>query len=145
VGRAHYSKFLQRWQQLLKPAGSSLLHTIGHVHGGTDPWIRKYIFPGGYLPALEEIIIPAAAAGLRLYRAENLRPHYAQTLSHWSKNFINARTQVVRMFDESFARMWWLYLQGSEAGFRWGNLELWQLELYGRQADLPVSRDLVPR
>ncbi len=143
VGRTQYIEFLQRWRALLRDDGVSLLHTIGyHGTGTTEPWINKYIFPGGYLPALTEIVGPAEATDLRLYRAENLRPHYAETLKHWSTHFTAAREQVVSMFDEQFARMWWLYLQGSEAGFRWGGLELWQLELYGPEAKLPLDRNL---
>lgn len=142
VGRLHYRAFLHRWQQLLSADGVSLLHTISRrVPGAPDPWIRKHIFPGGYLPTLEEIVRPAAAAGLRIYRVENLRPHYARTLAQWADNFTRVRAQVTAMFNEQFARKWWLYLQGSEAGFRWGALELWQVELYGPRAVLPLNRD----
>jgi cyclopropane-fatty-acyl-phospholipid synthase len=143
VGSAQHAEFLQHWRTLLRDDGISLLHTIGRSFVGIqDPWIRKYIFPGGYLPNFDEIIVPATAAGLRMYRAENLRPHYARTLALWAANFKQAQSQVVEMFDEQFARMWWLYLQGCEAGFRWGSLELWQLELYGPAASLPFNRDL---
>lgn len=145
VGRRQYQTFLGKWSELLAKGGVSLLHTIGRrTPAPTDPWIARYIFPGGYLPTLEDILRPAAAAGLRLYRAENLAPHYARTLAAWSENFDRVRDQVVGMFDETFARMWWLYLQASQAGFEWGDLYLMQLELYGRDSPLPLGREFPP-
>lgn len=144
VGRRQYREFCTIWRRLLADNGISLLHTICHRRrGANDPWLNRYIFPGGYLPSPSEVVQSAADAGLRSYRMENLRPHYATTLQHWSANFQAKRDTVIGMFDERFARMWELYLWGSEAGFRWGDLELWQLELYGPQADLPLNRDLI--
>ncbi|MAF80381.1 hypothetical protein CL628_00015 [bacterium] len=144
VGQRHYIEFMKKWRSLLVDDGVSLLHTISRASAGKpqDPWIRKYIFPGGYLPMLEQVVSVGRMAGLRDYRVENWRPHYAKTLQQWSRGFLEHREEVVDMFDERFARMWWLYLQSSEAGFRWGGLGLLQLEFYGPQAQIPLSRSL---
>jgi len=88
--------------------------------GQPDPWVRRYIFPGGYLPALEQIVSAAAKAGLWVADIENLRWHYARTLACWSSNYSDVWDQVVTMYGERFAWMWWLYLQSAEATFRWG-------------------------
>ena len=143
VGRRQYRHFLGRWSRMLADGGCSLLHTIAHrLPQPPDPWIRRYIFPGGDLPTLEQIVRPATAAGLRLVRSENLRPHYFRTLSAWAENYQRVRGEVVRQFGEAFARMWWLYLQASRAAFQWGDLDLLQLELCGRGVELPLSREL---
>lgn len=142
----HYGHFFEKWRRLLVPDGISLLHTITHRHRvSSDPWLSRYIFPGGVLSPQTLISRHAAQAGLVSYRSENLKPHYGKTLAHWSHNFAAAREEVVKMFDEQFARMWWFYLQACEAGFRWGNLELWQFELYGPAAPLRLSRELTKK
>lgn len=146
VGHRQYGRFLQKWNSLLDEGGTSVLHTIAQrVRRPPDPWIRKYIFPGGELPTLAMIIQPATAAGLRLYRCENLRPHYAQTLAAWSDNFNRARGQISARYGEEFTRLWWLYLQASQAGFIWGDLDLLQLELCRQKEVLPKSRQLAVR
>ncbi|MEX0649722.1 MAG: cyclopropane-fatty-acyl-phospholipid synthase family protein [Candidatus Andersenbacteria bacterium] len=145
VGKKQYQTFFDTWNRLLADDGVSVLHTIGRMKASTvtDPWIRKYIFPGGFLPALEEMTIPAASSGLVVTDVENLWRHYAKTLQHWSKNFRAVQDQVISQYDEKFARMWWLYLQGSEAGFRWGDLQLWQLVLTkDKVASWPLNREV---
>jgi cyclopropane-fatty-acyl-phospholipid synthase len=138
VGEPQYEEFFAAWHSLLKPAGISLLHTIGNKPPSeTDPWLDKYIFPGGRLPTAREIKTHAAAASLTIPKTKvdslpawhNLKPHYAKTLAHWARNYAAAREQVLAMFDEEFYRMWWLYLKGSEAGFRTGSLQLYQVVL----------------
>lgn len=142
VGPKQYAVFFRKWHDLLAPGGLSLLHTIGRMSPlRTDPWIGKYIFPGGYLPTLGQIADRAGAAELRIVDVENLGQHYARTLDHWSRNFHAARDRVVKMYDEAFARMWWLYLQGAEAAFRWGKLQLWQVVLAGAQEPAPWPLD----
>lgn len=143
VGQQHYAEFFTRWRALLAPDGVSLLHTIGSTHGGSDPWISRYIFPGGYLPNMMEILQHASAQELLVADVENLWQHYALTLKHWAQNFAVAREQVVGMYDEQFARMWWLYLQASEAGFRWGPTQLWQFVILPTKASVwPLVREV---
>jgi cyclopropane-fatty-acyl-phospholipid synthase len=143
VGQRQYSAFFTRWRQLLADDGISLLHTIGHTQPtAPDAWINRYIFPGGYLPALDELTQHAGQARLNTVDIENVRQHYALTLQHWSKNFSAARQQVVAQFDEKFARMWWLYLQAAEAGFRWGDLQLYQAVMVGPKATWPLNREV---
>jgi cyclopropane-fatty-acyl-phospholipid synthase len=142
VGPKQYAVFFRKWRDLLAPGGLSLLHTIGRMSPlRMDPWIVKYIFPGGYLPTLGQIADHAGAAELRIVDVENLGQHYARTLDHWSRNFHTARDRVVKMYDEVFARMWWLYLQGAEAAFHWGNLQLWQVVLARSQEPAPWPLD----
>lgn len=130
VGQAQYSNFFNKWHELLTSDGMSVLHTIGRMkYDVTDPWITRYIFPGGYLPTLTELTEHATNTGLTILHVENLRSHYAKTLEHWATNFEGVRQQVEKMYDEEFVRMWRLYLLGSQAGFTWGGLHLWQLVL----------------
>jgi cyclopropane-fatty-acyl-phospholipid synthase len=146
VGRQHYRAFLNKWHQLLAPGGLSVLHTIGRMKPQPpDPWIRRYIFPGGYLPTLSQIVSNSAAAGLWCPDIENLGQHYARTLAAWAANFQQAWDQVVAMHGQRFARMWWLYLQGAEAAFRWGGLHLWQVVLAkDDRAPWPLNREVRP-
>ncbi len=144
VGREYYRPFLQHWRDLLADGGLSVLHTIGRMTPALpDPWIQRYIFPGGYLPALTQITTAAADADLWIADVENLRQHYARTLACWSTNFQKVRDRVEAMHGKPFARMWWLYLQGAEAGFRWGDLHLWQVVLAkGDRAPWPLDREV---
>lgn len=146
VGRAQYREFFTLWKQLLKKDGVSLLHTIGRTHeedSGNDPWMEKHIFPGGYLPLLREIVAGAGRVGLQVVDVENLWQHYAQTLALWARGVQDHKQEIVNMFDEQFFRMWMLYLNGSEAGFRWGDLQLFQTVLLGEDAAWPLNREVV--
>ena len=144
VGRLQQGRFLEQWRSLLAEGGLSLLHTIGRMQPQLpDPWIRRYIFPGGDLPALAHIVDRAGAAGLWVLDVENLRQHYARTLACWSENYERVWQQVAAQRGAAFARMWWLYLQGAEAGFRWGGLHLWQLVLAADdRAPWPLDREV---
>ncbi|MEX1997287.1 MAG: cyclopropane-fatty-acyl-phospholipid synthase family protein [Candidatus Andersenbacteria bacterium] len=144
VGQAQYPLFFKRWRGLLHDHGLSLLHTIGRMQiGMPDSWIRKYIFPGGYLPTLAELAEHMGEQHLRIMDVENLRQHYALTLHAWSRNFQAVSDQVVRMYNEEFVRMWWLYLQGSEAAFRWGGLNLWQVVMTPKESTAwPLNREV---
>lgn len=142
VGQAQYEKFFAVWNTLLAPGGMSLLHTIGRMKAEhTDPWIRKYIFPGGFLPTLAEVSAIIGDQGMIISDVENLWQHYAKTLQHWSQNFVAARAKVVAMYGEEFARMWYLYLEGSRAGFLYGSMHLWQIViLKGKSSPWPLNR-----
>lgn len=144
VGREQYRAFFDKWQSLLTDDGLSVLHTIGRMQPqGCDAWIDRYIFPGGYLPSLGQVTRGAPRAHLRVVDVENLASHYARTLAAWAANYRQAYDQVVAMYDDRFARMWWLYLQGAEAGFRWGGLQLWQVVLcHEARFPWPLDREV---
>ncbi|SFK80612.1 cyclopropane-fatty-acyl-phospholipid synthase [Paenibacillus sp. 1_12] len=128
VGQAHYPSFMQAIQTLLRDKGLMLLHTITHAkEEPTDPWIQKYIFPGGYIPSLREIVSLLPDYDFNTLDLENLRLHYAMTLEHWSTRYANSLEEVRTMFDERFVRMWELYLQSCAAFFRSGNLNIHQV------------------
>jgi cyclopropane-fatty-acyl-phospholipid synthase len=112
VGINHYRTFFEQVSRLLTDDGVALLHTIGRASepGSTDPWIQRYIFPGGYSPALSEILPHVERAGLWVTDVEVLRLHYAETLRHWRKRFLANRAKVVALYNDAFARMWEYYL-----------------------------------
>jgi len=120
-----------------------LLHTIGRAGGPgvTDDWTAKYIFPGGYNPALSEIV--RANEGLRFFLTdvEVLRLHYAYTLDHWLDRTVAARDAIVALYDESFYRMWTFYLAGAAASFRYGSMVNYQLQFAKNRHTLPITRD----
>ncbi len=144
VGQWQYSQFFRLIRRLVKDNGFAFIHAIGlMLHRRTDPWIRRRIFPGGSFPALGQMIDRAAKQGFIAMDVENLGQHYARTLADWSANYDQVRPQVIRMYDEEFDRMWHLYLKGSEAAFRWGGLELWQIVFAAsRDADWPFDREV---
>lgn len=143
VGPAHYRTFFRKCRNLLTDQGVMLLHTIGRAGapGVTDAFTAKYIFPGGYIPALSEIL--RGHEGLRFFLTdvEVLRLHYAHTLQHWYDRTVAAQAQIVALYDERFYRMWTYYLAGSLVSFRNGGLVNYQLQ-YARSRDiLPITRD----
>ncbi len=142
VGKAFIPVFMQRISNLLKEAGKGLLHTIGKdVESSRDPWILKYIFPGYYVPHLAEIVAQMGLSGLSVLDVENLRFHYGHTLDRWADNYENNVEKVGCMFDESFVRMWRLYLQACSAGFKYGSSRLYQILFSkGLTNDLPLTR-----
>ena len=132
VGRSHYKPFAEKCAQLLKPGGIGLVHFIGmkDASGGEDPWIRKYIFPGGHLPDVATVIKPLQDAGMTIGHIENFKLHYAETLRYWKQNVDRNRRQIRALgseFDTRFLRMWDYYLQACEASFRYGKLELYHI------------------
>jgi cyclopropane-fatty-acyl-phospholipid synthase len=143
VGREFIPVFMRKVNQLLNEGGLGLLHTIGKdVPSASDPWMWKYIFPGNYLPGLDEIAREMGMAGLSLLDVENLRLHYARTLDMWADNFERNVEIVRQMFDDVFVRMWRLYLRGASAGFKYGELRVFQvLFSKGLRNDLPMTRD----
>ena len=143
VGIAHYLEYFTKIRELLTDDGCALIHSIGRKGGPgtTGAWIRKYIFPGGYSPALSETFAEIEKAGLWVTDTEILRLHYAETLLEWDKRFQANRDAVIEMFDEKFARMWEFYLIVSEFSFRHGKHMNFQIQLAKDVKALPMSRD----
>ncbi|HWQ43682.1 MAG TPA: cyclopropane-fatty-acyl-phospholipid synthase family protein [Desulfosporosinus sp.] len=145
VGREHLDEYFASVQKLLIDGGISLLHSItGRDEHGTNSWIDKYIFPGGYIPMASELISQMERHNFYLLDLESLRSHYTRTLEHWSNNFEEALPKIRETKDESFIRMWRLYLQSSAASFNCGNIDLHQfLFSKGPNNDLPWTRDYI--
>lgn len=143
VGKDNFDTYFSAVHKLLKDGGVTVLHTISSQNsGGTDPWMDKYIFPGGYLPSPEQVMHYSSAYNLRFLDYENLRLHYAKTLDEWSNRFYKHKDQVLQMYDDVFYRMWDLYLNGSSASFRYGNLDLSQFIFSkGINNELPLTRE----
>ncbi len=145
VGVDFYEVFFKKCAELLDEDGIMLLHSIGRSEGpdSTNPWIAKYIFPGGYIPALSEVLPAIENAGLLVCDVEILRLHYAETLKAWRERFMARREEAVQLYDERFARMWEFYLAASEMSFRKQNLMNFQIQLTKRQGVVPMTRDYV--
>ncbi|NGY04378.1 class I SAM-dependent methyltransferase [Solimonas terrae] len=143
VGRPQYPTFFRRVHELLKPDGTALIHSIGRLSppGTGNAWIRKYIFPGGYIPAASETLAVIEKSGLLLNDLEVWRLHYAQTLAHWTRRFQAERQHFADTLGERFCRMWEFYLHASEASFRWGGLSVFHLQLTRQLERLPLTRD----
>jgi cyclopropane-fatty-acyl-phospholipid synthase len=143
VGVPHYQEFFNKVVDSLADDGVALIHTIGRIDGpGTNnPWFAKYIFPGGYSPALSEILPVVERAGLYVTDIEVLRLHYAETLKAWRARFEASRTQVWKLYDERFCRMWAFYLVASELAFRLNGHVVFQIQLAKRQDAVPMTRD----
>jgi cyclopropane-fatty-acyl-phospholipid synthase len=147
VGINHYDSFFRKSAQLLADDGVMVLHSIGRSEGPsvTSPWIAKYIFPGGYIPSLSEVLRRIEKSGLLVTDIEILRLHYAETLKAWRERFLAHREAVERIYDRSFMRMWEFYLAASEMSFREQNMMVFQLQLTKRQDVVPMTRDYIPR
>ena len=145
VGRSGFDDYFNTIQRVLKPDGVALVHAIGTMapKGGSDPWIRKYIFPGGYLPSLSETIAAAERSGLWVTDVEVLRLHYAETLRHWSERFAAERETARVLYDERFCRRWEFYLAICEMAFRHGRLMVFQIQLAKRRDVVPLTRDYI--
>lgn len=143
LGKQGIAPYFARLAEFLEPGGLSLLHCITRMRGrDVDDWTEKYIFPGGYIPLLSELVTGLADHGFNLLDLESLRPHYARTLELWLTNFEQELPRIRALKDESFIRMWRLYLASSAAGFRAGNLDVHQLAFVrGRNDSLPWTRD----
>ena len=159
VGKRHYHTFFRKCRDLLTDDGVVLLHTIGRWNGPgeTNAWVQRYIFPGGYTPALSELAPAIESSGLIVSEVEVLRLHYAETLRAWRTNFLAKRDEIIRLFDETpelnkrfgsverFIRMWEYYLAGFEASFRYYGLVVFQIQLLKSMEAAPLTRDYMYR
>ena len=147
VGVGHYRSFFHRCARLLSDDGVMVLHAIGRSEGpnATNPWIEKYIFPGGYIPALSEVLPAIEHAGLVVTDIEILRLHYARTLSAWRTRFLAHAEEARRLYDERFVRMWEFYLAASEMAFRSQGMMVFQIQLAKRVDAVPLARDYLVR
>ncbi|HEY5712812.1 MAG TPA: cyclopropane-fatty-acyl-phospholipid synthase family protein [Allosphingosinicella sp.] len=143
VGPPHYRSFFTRCRELLVPDGVMLLHTIGRMDGPapTDAWLAKYIFPGGYVPALSQLAPAIEASFLWLTDLEVLRLHYARTTALWYDRVVASKDEIVALCDERFFRMWQFYLAGAVAAFRHDGHLVFQLQLTRRRDAVPLTRD----
>jgi cyclopropane-fatty-acyl-phospholipid synthase len=145
VGRLNYGEFFETSARLLREDGVMLLHTIGWTGAPSpvNPWIAKYIFPGGHIPTLDEMLPAIQEAGLHVTDIEVLRLHYADTLRAWRERFMARRDEAVRLYDERFCRMWEFYLAASEAGFRHDRMVVFQVQLARRIDAVPMTRNYI--
>jgi cyclopropane-fatty-acyl-phospholipid synthase len=145
VGVQHYGEFFAKVNQLLEPNGVMLLHSIGHMSppGTASPWLRKYIFPGAYSPALSEVFTAVEQNSLWVTDLELLRVHYAKTLAQWERRFQANRAEIARMYDERFCRMWEFYLISAEMMFRTGSQLVFHMQLAKQRDAVPIIRDYI--
>lgn len=145
VGVGYFDAYFQKISELLTDDGVALVHSIGDTAGphATNPWVDKYIFPGGYIPAISEIMPSIEKAGLLIADVEVLRLHYAETVRAWRQRFEARRREAAALYDERFCRMWEFYLASSEAGFRLGQMVVYQLQLAKRVNTLPLTRSYI--
>jgi cyclopropane-fatty-acyl-phospholipid synthase len=147
VGVGFYDEFFRKCRTALADDGIMLLHAIGRSEGPgiTNPWIAKYIFPGGYIPALSEVLPAVERTKLLVTDVEILRLHYAETLKAWRERLLAHRDEVERIYDRRFVRMWEFYLAASEMAFREQGLMVFQMQLTKRQGIVPTTRDYIAR
>jgi cyclopropane-fatty-acyl-phospholipid synthase len=147
VGVGFYDTYFRKCASLLADDGVFLLHAIGRSEGPnvTNPWIAKYIFPGGYIPALSEVLPAIERSGLLVTDIEILRLHYAETLKAWRERFLAHADEVRRIYDERFLRMWEFYLAASEMAFREQAMMVFQIQMTKRQDVVPMTRDYIVR
>ena len=145
VGVGSYATFFRCCRRLLDEDGVMLLHTIGcsAEPGFTTPWLDKYIFPGGYIPSLSEIVPEIERAGLIVTDVEVLRTHYALTLRAWRERFLESRSQAVELYDERFCRMWEYYLAAAEVAFQCEDLVVFQIQMARKNDALPITRGYI--
>jgi cyclopropane-fatty-acyl-phospholipid synthase len=145
VGVHHYGEFFAKINALMEDDGVMLLHSIGHMSppGTASPWLRKYIFPGAYSPALSEVFNEVEKASLWVTDLEFLRLHYAKTLNHWCRRFEANRDKIAKMYDERFCRMWEFYLVSAEMMFRTGSQLVFHMQLARKRDAVPIVRDYV--
>ena len=145
VGIKYFKTYLKKANEILKDNGVFLLHTIGQrgKPTATSPWIRKYIFPGGYIPSLSEILNETQKLNINVTDIEILRLHYAHTLSHWYKNVLENKEKIIKMFDKRFFRMWEFYLLASKYSFiNMGNV-VFQIQIAKNINNLPLTRNYI--
>ncbi|HEU4970093.1 cyclopropane-fatty-acyl-phospholipid synthase family protein [Sphingomonas sp.] len=143
VGPPHYRTFFRQCRNLLSEDGVMLLHTIGRMGGPstTDAWTAKYIFPGGYIPALSEIVPASEASRMIASDVESLRLHYALTIQHWYDRTVAHRAEIEALYDSRFFRMWQFYLAGALTSFEGGGMCNYQIQYIRNRRTLPITRD----
>lgn len=145
VGVDHYKQFFRKAASLLNEDGVAVLHSIGRSDRptATSAWIAKYIFPGGYIPSLSEVIPAIERSGLIVTDIEILRLHYAETLKAWRERFLAHREEVLALYDERFCKMWEFYLAASEMAFRHRHLMVFHIQMAHRQEAVPLTRGYI--
>ena len=145
VGRKFYKTFFNQVSKLLNDDGLALIHTIGSINQPRDPqpWVTKYIFPGGYTPSMSEVTGPIEKSGLIVADVEVLRMHYFHTLRNWKERFLHNKSKVLAMFDEKFFRMWEFYLTSCEMQFKWADKVVYQFQLTKDFNSAPITRDYI--
>lgn len=143
VGIPHYDTYFKTVRDLLTPDGIALIHTIGRCAppDATNPWVTKYIFPGGYIPSMSEALPAIENANLWTDDIECWRLHYAYTLRHWFDRFQSNADAAAKLYDDRFVRMWRFYLVASEQSFRFGRQAVFQFQISRRQDAVPLTRD----
>jgi cyclopropane-fatty-acyl-phospholipid synthase len=147
VGVRHYGEFFTKIYDLLTDSGVALIHSIGHMSppGTASPWLRKYIFPGAYSPAMSEVFSALELNSLWATDVEILRVHYADTLREWHNRFERNRAEIARMYDERFCRMWEFYLVSVGMMFRTGSQMVFQMQVARQRDAAPLTRDYIGR
>jgi len=147
VGQPYYGAFFEQLNDLLKDDGVALLHTIGRTSapGTTNAWLRRYIFPGGYTPALSELSAALEPTPLMITDVEVWRLHYAETLAEWLRRFQSVRAEVAERFDERFCRMWEFYLASCEGTFRHWDQVVFHVQMAKQHGSVPITRDYLYR
>lgn len=145
VGTIHYPQFFAHTHKLLKPDGVMFSHCCGRAGqpGYTDAWTRKYIFPGGYIPALSELVSQSERHGFQVMDVEAMRFHYCHTLEEWYKRTVMHKKEITELYDEQFYRMWQFYLAGAEQSFRNGKMVNWQIVYVKDRSAIPMTRDFM--
>ena len=145
VGTPHYPQFYEHTAKLLAPGGVMFSHCCGRAGGPgfTDAWTRKYIFPGGYIPALSELVTQSEKFGWQVMDVEAMRFHYSHTLEEWYNRTVMHKDEIVEMYDEQFYRMWLFYLAGAEQSFRHGKMVNWQLVYVKDRNAIPMTREFM--
>ena len=145
VGRDHWDTFFRKCFELLHHDGVLLLHTIGRLDGPgeSNPWVIRYIFPGGHLPSLSDLSRSVERSGFITADIEVLRLHYAHTLRHWRRRFLSNTAKLRELYDEKFIRMWEFYLASFESSFRYQGLAVLQIQLIKHHGALPITREYV--
>lgn len=144
VGAPNFREYFAQIKRLLDENGVAMIHAIGRMSGpgSTNAFTAKYIFPGGYIPGLSEVVSAIEDNGLWITDIEILRLHYAETLKEWRRRFMSD-PDIPSMYDERFRRMWEFYLAGAELGFRYGNHMIFQIQIAKRVATVPLTRDYI--
>ena len=147
VGKGDYAPFFDLIREAIPEDGVALLHTIGcgDEPGPSNPWVTKYIFPGGYLPALSDVTPVIEKSDLITTDIETLRLHYAYTLKNWRQRFLSKRDEMAKLYDERFCRMWEFFLAASEAAFRFDRTLVFQVQMAKHENTVPITRDYIAR